>query len=52
MKVHVALEGYEHEGYSPIGVFKTKEGAQKCCDEHVGLFDDNIYGTEEFELGE
>ena len=51
MKVYVATKGYENEGSYVLGVFKTKDGAQECCDKSNGA-PDAIYEVEEFELEE
>lgn len=57
MKVYVVTKGYEHEGDSPVRVFKTKESAQKFCDKKdketsVRGYLDAYYEVEEFELEE
>jgi hypothetical protein len=35
MKVFTAHREYDYEGFQIIGVFTTKEAAEKCCIEDV-----------------
>ena len=35
MKVYTAERYYQYEGFQIIGIYTTKEAAQKCCDEDV-----------------
>ena len=51
MKVYVVERWYKYEGSTILGVFSTKEKAQKACDNDIhkdGIKKGDSYGTAEF----
>ena len=52
MKVYIAERCFDYEGFTIIGVFKTRDAAQKACDndrDKTGRKNGDSHEVEEFD---
>lgn len=53
MKVYVVEHGWRYEGFSIVGIYRTRKQAEKIkADLSVNLRSSEYIGIEEFEVGE
>lgn len=53
MKAFVAERNYDYEGFTIIGVFSTRDAAQKACDndrDETGRLNGDSHEVEEFDF--